>query len=343
MRCLEGHHAFAQTMRTLWVLDHPAHVRLLAPFMQEGETSDLIVACERTEVRAMIEAGDGRLPRRQTRWVPRPVGEGRYRKAMYRIRTVQRLLTAANTDGQGPVERVVSVGAPLELRAARPRWWRRSTVKQRWYISDTEVNHTAHRLALRAATDIVLPTHWREDLDDGFLRSFKGRIHRLDGLHGHVHLAPHRRPSKVSSPPRVLVRRLLGDGVHDGGEVVAFPDDALDGLSLTSADEGAYEGSPWDLVRELAAHDGVITQSVTLASEAVLQGTPCLLISAAQRGFLDRLEAEGAPLFRWKGPSDGVEWGAVHAQFLAGLHLTDALESADWPDAKGQLASWLNH
>ena len=216
-------------------------------------------------------------------------------------------------------------------------------MKQRWYISDTEVNHTAHRLALRAATDIVLPTHWREDLDDGFLRSFKGRIHRLDGLHGHVHLAPHRRPSKVSSPPRVLVRRLLGDGVHDVEEVVAFPDDALDGLSLTSADEGAYEGSPWDLVRELAAHDGVITQSVTLASEAVLQGTPCLLISAAQRGFLDRLETDGAPLFRWRGSKDETEWGAVHAQFLAGLHLTDALESADWPDAKGQLASWLNH
>jgi hypothetical protein len=342
MRCLEGDDAFAPFMRTLWVLDHPAHVRLLAPFMQEGATSDLIVACERKEVRAMIESGDGRLPRRQTRWVPRPVGEGRYRKALYRMRAVQRLLSAANKDGQGAVERVVSVGAPLELRAARPRWWRRSTVKQRWYISDTEVNHTAHRLALKAATDIVLPTHWREDLDGGFLASFKGRVHRLDGLHGHVHLAPHRRPSKVSSPPRVLVRRLLGNGVHDNGELVELPEDALDGLALTSADEEAYEGSPWALDRELAAHDGVITQSVTLASEAVLQGTPCLLISAAQRGFLDRLEADGAPLFRWHGRESETEWDAIHAQFLAGLHLTDALDSADWPDAKGQLASWLN-
>jgi hypothetical protein len=258
------------------------------------------------------------------------------------MRAVQRLLSAANKDGQGAVERVVSVGAPLELRAARPRWWRRSTVKQRWYISDTEVNHTAHRLALKAATDIVLPTHWREDLDGGFLASFKGRVHRLDGLHGHVHLAPHRRPSKVSSPPRVLVRRLLGNGVHDNGELVELPEDALDGLALTSADEEAYEGSPWALDRELAAHDGVITQSVTLASEAVLQGTPCLLISAAQRGFLDRLEADGAPLFRWHGRESETEWDAIHAQFLAGLHLTDALDSADWPDAKGQLASWLN-
>ena len=94
--------------------------------------------------------------------------------------------------------------------------------------------------------------------------------------------------------------------------------------------------------RELAAHDGVITQSVTLASEAVLMGTPTLLISDAKRGFLDRLEIEGAPLFRWRGQNDAVEWGAVHAQFLAGLHLTDALESAEWPDAKRQLADLFN-
>jgi len=31
----------------------------------------------------------------------------------------------------------------------------------------------------------------------------------------------------------------------------------------------------------------------------------------------------------------------VQAQFLAGLHLTDALEAAQWPDAKGQLEGWL--
>ncbi|MEL0332142.1 MAG: hypothetical protein VW982_08010, partial [Candidatus Poseidoniales archaeon] len=63
-------------MRTCWVLDHPAHVRLLAEFLRNGTTADLIVACERPEVRAMVEQGDGRLPRRQTLWVPRPVGEG---------------------------------------------------------------------------------------------------------------------------------------------------------------------------------------------------------------------------------------------------------------------------
>ena len=328
-------------MRTCWVLDHPAHVRLMAPFLRAGSTADLIVACERPEVRAMLEQGDGRLPRRQTLWVPRPVGEGMRRKALYRIRSVQRLLKAAGRDGQGAVERIVGVGAALEMLAAKPRWWRRSTVRQRWYITDTEVNHLAHRLARKAATHVVVPTHWRADLDGGFLASFRGTVHRLDGLHGHVHLAPQRRPSKVSSPPRILVRRLEGGGVHDDGEIVALPEDALDGVVTTLADENAYEGDAWALDRELATHDGVITQSVTLASEAALLGTPTLLLSAAQRGFLDRLEADGAPLFRWIGEGDEEHWGSVHARFLAGLHLTDALEPADWPDAKGQLHSFL--
>ncbi|MDA8749268.1 hypothetical protein N9M83_03220 [Candidatus Poseidonia alphae] len=326
-------------MRTCWVLDHPAHVRLLAPLMREGGTPDLIVACERDEVRRMIETGDGRLPRRQTLWVPRPVGDGRYRKAMFRVRSVQRFIKGASKDGQGEVERVVSVGAPLELLGQKSRFWRRTSVKERWYITDTEVNHTAHNLALKGATHVVVPTHWREDLDGGFLASFKGEVHRMDGLHGHVHLAPHRRPTKVSNPPRIIVRRLKGDGIHDGDEIVPLPADALDGVATTLADEDAYQGSPWDLDRELAGHDGVITQSVTLASEAALLGTPTLLISSARRGFLDRLENEGAPLFRWRGQNDKTEWGAVHAQFLAGLHLTDALEPADWPDAKRQLAA----
>jgi len=328
-------------MRTCWVLDHPAHVRLLAPLLRESNTADLIVACERPEVRAMLDTGDGRLPRRQTLWVPRPVGEGRYRKALYRLRAVQRLVKAAGTDGQGPVQRVVGVGAGLEMVALKPRWWLRSTVKERWYITDTEANHTAHRLARRGATHAVVPTHWLASLDDGFVKAFRGTVHRLDGLHGHVHLTPHRRPSKVSNPPRVLVRRLVGDGVHDAEEVVPLPEQALDGLSLTLADENAYEGSPWDLDRVVAAHDGVVTQSVTLASEAALLGTPVLLVSAAQRGFLNRLEEEGAPLFRWRGPEDGRSFEEVQAQFLAGLHLTDALEAAQWPDAKGQLEGWL--
>ncbi len=329
-------------MRTCWVLDHPAHVRLLAEFLRNGSTSDVIVACERPEVQKMLARGDGRLPRRQTLWVPRPVGDGRHRKALFRIRSVQRFIKAASRDGKGPIERVVGVGAALEMLATKPRWWRRSTVRERWYITDTEVNHTAHSLALKSATDVVVPVHWRTDLDGGFLASFGGRVHRLDGLHGHVHLVPHRRPSAVSSPPRVLIRRLQGGGVHDGDELEAIPDDALDGLTATAADENEYDGDPWALDRELAAHDGVITQSVTLASEAALLGTPTLLVSRAQRGFLDRLEREGAPLFRWQGPTDEASWPSIQAQFLAGLHLTDALEAANWPDAKKQFSQWLD-
>ena len=105
-------------MRTCWVLDHPAHVRLLAEYLRNGTTADLIVACERPEVRAMLENGDGRLPRRQTLWVPRPVGEGRKRKAVYRLRSVQRFLKAAGQDGQGPIERIVGV----PRRRKQVRW-----------------------------------------------------------------------------------------------------------------------------------------------------------------------------------------------------------------------------
>ena len=30
------------------------------------------------------------------------------------------------------------------------------------------------------------------------------------------------------------------------------------------------------------------------------------------------------------------------AQFLAGMHLTDAIETEDWPNARGQLADFLS-
>jgi len=328
-------------MRTCWVLDHPAHVRLLAELLRNGNTSDLIIACDRPEVRSMLEQGDGKLPRRQTLWVPRAVGRSRYRKALYRVRSVQLFLNRANRDGQGPVERLVGVGAALEMLAAKPRWWRPSTVKERWYITDTEVNHRAHAIAKKSATHTVVPVHWRADLDGGFLASFRGVVKRLDGLHGHVHLVPHRRPTSVASPPRVVVRSLRGGGVHDANELVQIPEEALVGLDITNADEDRYQGHPWDLDIELASHDGVITQSVTLASEAVLLGTPTLLVSKAERGFLDRLEREGAPLFRWRGAADTRDWEAVYAQFLSGLHLTDALDAASWPGAKEQLTQWL--
>ena len=98
-------------MATGWVIDHPAHARLLAPIMRElSETDDVIIACDRKEVRSMIENSDGHLPRRETVWVPRPVGKGKWRNAWKRSRISKKALKR--------VSKVVSVGAPIELRSS---------------------------------------------------------------------------------------------------------------------------------------------------------------------------------------------------------------------------------
>lgn len=268
----------------------------------------------------MIESGDGFLPRREMLWVPRPVGEKRRRKALRRLRLVKKRLKQSRFD------RIVSIGAPLELRAAK------KLIPSRWYISDTEVNHLAHRLARNAATDIVLPTHWRDDLHQP---KFSGRIHRLDALHGHVYLRPGIIPNEVSNPPKILVRRLDGTGIHDQDELQEIPESHLEGLDITYVDENNVNCHPWKLSEEIAANDGVITQSVTLASEAALLGVPTLLITRAQRGFLDRLRTEGYPLFVSEGEQE------TYLEFLAGLHLRDALDLPEWPDARRNLAELI--
>ena len=331
-------------MRTCWVLDHPAHVRLLAPFMRAGQSNDVIIATNRIEVKSLIEQGDGYLPRRQTHWVERPVGDGRRRKALARWFSSHKFLTKC-CESNTPIERIVSIGAPIELMAWRSPILKRKikSIKQRWYISDTEVNHLAHKLAKSNATNFVFPTHWDESLDGGFLQSIsQQKIHRLDGLHGHVHLRPSIRPSSVSDPPRILVRNLKGGGVHDDNELIEIPLETFDGLMVSNADEDQYEGNAWLLDREAGAHDGVITQSVTFASEAALMGTPTLLVSRAKRGFLNRLEKDGYPLFRWQKECQGDDWRNLQAQFLAGLHLTDAIDTEAWPNARKQLADWLS-
>ena len=45
-------------MRTCWVLDHPAHVRLLAPLLRCSNNNDVIIATKRQEVQTMIEQGE---------------------------------------------------------------------------------------------------------------------------------------------------------------------------------------------------------------------------------------------------------------------------------------------
>ena len=322
-------------MRTCWVLDHPAHVRLLAPFIRSGTTSDVLIATDRVEVRQLLDSSEGVLPKRQQLWVERPIGPKRARVAWKRMRSVRRFLKEAQRSG-GRFDRIIAVGAPLELRVAK-----RLKIPKRWYISDTEVNHLAHRLAVNAATDVMVPTHWNTSIDGGWLERFtkKGaRIHRLDGLHGMVHLRPQLRPKQVAAIPKIAVRRLLGDGVHDAGEILSIPDSLLDGIDSTQADESLYAGDAWEFTSMLSMQDGVISQSVTVASEAVLMGVPTLLVSDAERGFLDRLEADGYPLFRLR-TGDNVE--EIHAQFLAGLHLTDALELPEWPNTRQQFAEFI--
>ena len=302
-------------MATAWVIDHPAHARLFAPLMRElSTTDDLIIACDREEVRSMIANCDGYLPRRKTVWVPRPVGKGKWSKAWKRSRISKKALKN--------ISKVVSVGAALELRAA-PRGARKI------YITDTEVNHLAHRLT--KPTDIIIPTHFIDSLA-GPLMKKKCKFHRIDGLHGHIHLHPHMRPSSTSNPPKVMVRRLKGDGIHDSEEILSIPEEWLDGLALNYADENEVEGNPWELTTRMSSMDGVITQSVTLASEAVLLGLPTLLVSKARRGFLDRLIEDGYPLFIAKDHDE-----SILAAWLAGIHLTDALEEPDWPNTKSEI------
>jgi len=322
-------------MRTCWVLDHPAHVRLLAPFIRSGTTSDVLIATNRSEVRQLLESSEGVLPRRQQIWVERPVGQKRGRIAWKRMRQVRRFLKEAQRSGER-FDRIIAIGAPLELRVAK-----RLKIPKRWYISDTEVNHLAHRLAVNAATDVMVPEHWKSSIDGGWLEQFRkkgAKIHRLDGLHGMVHLRPQLRPREVAAIPKIAIRRLLGDGVHDTGEVLPIPDSLLDGIDSTQADESLYAGDAWEFTSMISMQDGVISQSVTVASEAVLMGVPTLLVSDAQRGFLDRLEADGYPLFRLRTGDNADE---IHAQFLAGLHLTDALELPEWPNVRQQFAEFI--
>ena len=322
-------------MRTCWVLDHPAHVRLLAPFIRSGSTSDVLVATDRKEVRQLLDSSEGVLPKRQLIWVERPIGKKRLRIAWKRMREVRSFLKNALRTG-GKIARIISVGAPLELRVAK-----RLKIPKRWYISDTEVNHLAHRLAAGMATDVLVPTHWNSSIDGGWLEKLRKKgstIHRLDGLHGMVHLRPQLRPKQVAVVPKIAVRRLDGDGVHDAGEMLEIPESILEGIEQTRADEGKYAGDAWEFASTMSMHDGVISQSVTVASEAVLMGVPTLLVSNAERGFLDRLESDGFPLFRLRSNEDIEE---IHAQFLAGLHLTEALDLPDWPNARQQFAEFI--
>ena len=95
-------------MRTCWVIDHPAHFQL---FRQWFRGDDILVVTERQELDAMLADGFEqhilRVPRVQGTFLQK-VSLGRRRQ-----KAVHTFLQS------NPVFRVVSKGAPFELRAAK--------------------------------------------------------------------------------------------------------------------------------------------------------------------------------------------------------------------------------
>ncbi len=306
---------------TCWIIDHPAHLQLLAGWIRVGSENDLLIATRRKEIESML-AAQGRLPNLSMVRVERPVGIGVGRietllRARRRMAVVRRALRGRQID------RLIAKGAALEVRAAK-----RAGVPERWYLTDTEVNHTAHRLALPAATDVLLPESWRSDLDGGFLDSVERlvvrgrvRLHRYPGVLPDVYvdrtagetareqaraqfeeaLGP--RAGAASGEPVVLHREISGGGIHDGSEVIEYMD-WIRNLSVhfvhTKESAEASTDTAWELPVQIAMFDGVLTGSTTLAAEALVHGVPTLLVSAAQRGFLDHLESRyPGLLYRW--------------------------------------------
>ena len=124
------------------------------------------------------------------------------------------------------------------------------------------------------------------------------------------------------------------------GVVVGIDKSGCSGYSykLDFANENEVEGNPWELDLMIAQMNGVITQSVTLASEAVILGLPTLLVSKAKRGFLDRLQEDGYPLFIARDYDE-----SVLAAWLAGIHLLETLDIPNWPNTKSEILDLIKH
>ena len=276
---------FRMGMRTCWVIDHPAHFQL---FRQWFRDDDILVVTERQELDAMLAEGFDqhilRVPRVQGTFLQK-VGRGRRRE-----KAVRSFLQT------NPVFRVISKGAPFELRAAK------GLAAERWYLTDTEVNTAAHKLA--KATHILLPESWEGSLKathtyPGILpqayvplntqawESGKGQVQRQIGL--------------SEDDLVVFHRKLAGDGIHDTPEIVNY-DQVIRKMEVHFVENkesaAATDGSAWELPVQATLFDGVLTGSTTLAAEAVVQGVPTLLISKAKRGFLTYL-ADQSHFFHW--------------------------------------------
>ncbi|MEE3082906.1 MAG: hypothetical protein VX320_02305 [Candidatus Thermoplasmatota archaeon] len=272
-------------MRTCWVIDHPAHFQLFRQWFREA---DILVVAERQELDAMLAVGFDqpilRVPRVKGSFVQR-IDLGRRRQ-----KTVRNFLK------MNRVDRIISKGAPFELRAAK------GLVSERWYLTDTEVNTSAHRLA--KATHILLPDSW-----EGKLKS----THRYPGILPQAYVplnsdawesAREQVQTELGIPKEDLVvfhRKLLGGGIHDYSEIVNY-EPVIRKMAVHFVENkesaAATDGSAWDFPVQATLFDGVLTGSTTLAAEAVVQGVPTLLISKAKRGFITYL-SEQPHFFHW--------------------------------------------
>ncbi len=276
---------YREGMRTCWVIDHPAHFQL---FRQWFSGDDILVVTERQELDAMIAVGFDqpilRVPRIMGSFLQK-VGRGRRRQ-----KAVRKFLK------MNPVGRIISKGAPFELRAAK------GLVAERWYLTDTEVNTAAHKLA--KATHILLPESWEGSLE---------ATHTYPGILPQAYVplntdawesAKGQVQSEIGISQDDLVvfhRKLTGDGIHDSHEIVNY-EQTIRKMEVHFVENkesaAAMDGSAWELPIQATLFDGVLTGSTTLAAEAVVQGVPTLLISKAKRGFLTYL-SDQPHFFHW--------------------------------------------
>ena len=272
-------------MRTCWVIDPPAHFQL---FRQWFKVDDILIVAERQELDAMLTVGFEqpilRVPRVQGTFLKK-VGLGRRRQ-----KVVRDFLRA------NPVSRIISKGAPFELRAAK------GLVTERWYITDTEVNTAAHKLA--KATHVLLPDSWEGSLKA--THTYPGILPQAyvplnssawDSAKGQV-----QQEIGISEDDLVVFhRKLLGGGIHDSDEIVNY-EQAIRKMKVHFVENkesaAAMDGSAWELPVQATLFDGVLTGSTTLAAEAAVQGVPTLLISKAKRGFLTYL-SDQPHFFHW--------------------------------------------
>ena len=300
---------------TCWVIDHPAHFQLLSPFIRGGHPDDILILTTRSEVQSMFRTREGRIPHRPHLWVDRPVGHeisrlNRFLMSRDRIKKVTKFLRSHPS-----IQRIIVKGASLELISAK-----KAKISERVYITDTEVNHIAHRIAKRYATNILLPKSWNNKLYSGF--SSDSRVERYSGILPEVYLdleagksariqaisqirdeISSSEPSHSKAP--VIFHRLIdGGGIHDKSELILY-DAWIKNLQVhfVHTKESAIESTDgaWELPIQIAMFDGVLTGSTTTASEAVIHGVPTLLISKAERGFLDEISQRfPKKLFHWK-------------------------------------------